>query len=62
MNTKQIRQALDQYTDRWIQQQSPTERGFLRAERRKLESDLAESLAAENRTRKRPTLTLRGSR
>ena len=57
MNAKQIRSALDQYTDKWIREQHPAERTYLKAERRKLESDLAEALARPER--KRSTLSLK---
>lgn len=62
MNAKQIRSALEQYTDKWIREQHPAERPYLKAERRKLESDLAEALARPRPERKRTTLSLKWSK
>ncbi len=58
---KQLQLILEGYTDQWIGQQHPAERGSLRTERRELEHQLAESMAARARARtRRPVLSLYG--
>jgi hypothetical protein len=62
MNIKQLQVVLAEYTDHWINQQAPAERGALRTERADLEYQLAEKMAqrAAQRPLRAGMLTLGG--